>query len=377
MILLGENRGALSTIRSLGKKGIPVYVGGSRFLARACFSRYCRGRFTYPSFYFGIDKMHKAILKNVKKFQPDVILPSSYDTIYTVLSHLEEYEKYSKIVPNIGIDNLMKFYNKETMIKEAMRVGCPVPKTYFPADLNELRKIAGELPYPVLIKPRLSGGGKGIAKATKREELMKGYQKITIQEKTFNFDPERPVIQEFIYGQRYSVTGIFDRGRHKGSVVFENYRHYPTYGSPLLNMTVKNEEVRRTIVTMFEKLKWHGPFNVQCAVDPRDGMTKLFEINPRLWACIGSTIAAGLDVPQLAYKMALGEKIEEKNDYQLNQKHRWVMFGELFYLLRSRDRLKLLKNYHDFNNTVTDVEFTDPLPHLIQLLDLIVNRQVI
>jgi alkanesulfonate monooxygenase SsuD/methylene tetrahydromethanopterin reductase-like flavin-dependent oxidoreductase (luciferase family) len=49
LILDGNTRSALAATRSLGKKGVPVVVGGetSRTLAGA--SRYCNESFTYPS----------------------------------------------------------------------------------------------------------------------------------------------------------------------------------------------------------------------------------------------------------------------------------------------------------------------------------------
>lgn len=377
MVLMGENRGPLATVRSLGKLGIPIYVGASRFLSRSLYSKYTKKRFLYPSAHFGIDQMHKGILKQVKKLKPDVLLTFGSDTTRTVLTHLKEYEKYTKVVPNIGLEKFELLDDKETMIQEAMKVKCPVPKTYFPKNITELKKIAPQLPYPVLIKLRISSGGKGMVKAHNSKQLIKLYQNTINQEKKYQYDPTRPTIQEFIDGERHSVTGVFNKGKLVGNVVFYNHKHYPEYGSPILNETVRNENVRQAMIKMFEDLNWHGPANCQCIYDPRDKKTKLLEINPRLWACTGSTIAAGVNAPYLLYQMALGQDPKPSSKYKINQKYRWILFGELFYLLQNKKKWQNIKDYFNFKNTKSDIDLLDPLPHIIQILDLIINKQIV
>lgn len=378
MVLMGEHRGALSIVRALGKKGILIYVGSPNTLCRSRFSKYCKKGFTYSSPYgHGAEKTHKDILKNVKKYKPEVLFTLGTITSYVVFKYQGEYEKYCNVIPNMGFKKFDFFNHKEKWIKEAIRVGYPVPKTYNPKKLSDVKNLSKKIDYPVLIKPRLSCGGSGIVKIFDANELIKEYKRLSSGKKYFYYDPARPLIQDFVPGKRYTVTGIFNKGKEIASVVFENFRHYPEYGSPLLNKTVRNERVRKTIIGMFKKMKWHGPFSVQCAIDLRDGKPKLFDINPRLWSCIGSTVAAGVNVPYIAFKMALGEKVDKVPDYKLNRKFRWMLFGELAYFMKSRNKLKLLRSYMDFYKTKTDVDIKDPLPHLMQFADMIKSRQVL
>ncbi len=377
MVLMGENRGALSAVRSLGKRGIPVFVGGTRLLSRSLYSRYCKKGFVYPSPHFGMEKMHKVILKNVKKLRPDVLLPFGTVTTSIVLNNQDEYKKYCKIITSVSQERFRVMNDKESLIKEAMKFGCDVPKTYFPENISELQSISKKLNYPVLIKPRLSSGGRGIVKAFSPEELVKLYRHTIIQKKKLDFNPEKPIIQEFIIGQRYTVPVIFVKGKEIASLVFKNCRHYPIYGSPTLNKTVINEKVRNDMVNLFKKFKWNGAANAQCIVDVRDNITKMFEINPSLWACTGSTIAAGIDVPYIMYKMALGDPLGVINDYKANQDFRWILFGDIAYFLKSENKLSICHDFFKFSNTKTDIDLKDPLPHIAQIFDLIVNKQIV
>ena len=111
-------------------------------------------------------------------------------------------------------------------------------------------------------------------------------------------------------------------------------------------------------------------------IDPRDNIPKMIEINPRLPGTTESSIVAGMDFPYMLYKMALGERIRSTYRYKLNRKFRWLLFAELFYLLKTRNKLAILKRYTDFRNTRTEIDFADIKPHIIQFLGLLVNRQV-
>jgi len=375
MVLMGENKAALGVVRALGKRGIQVFVGGNQLLSRALYSKYCKGGFIYSHYRLGIEKMHKEILKNVKKFKPEVLFPIWEDTTHVVLKHIDEYEKYCKVSPSIGFKRFKLFNNKESTYKEAMRVGCPIPKTYFPKSIDEVKKLSSKISYPVLIKPRVSSFGCGIVKVFSANELLKMYKYISNKKKGFCFDFENPIIQEFVLGEKHTVTVIFNKGKEIGSTVFKNYRYYPVFGNPLLNETVINEKVRVPIVNLFKKLNWNGPASVQCIIDSKDQRTKLFEINPRIWSHIESTIAAGIDVPYLLYNMALGNKVNKITKYKVNQKFRYVLFGELFYLLTVKKKLSLLRDYLRFKNTKTEIDFRDIKPHLIHFLGLIIKKQ--
>ena len=60
-------------------------------------------------------------------------------------------------------------------------------------------------------------------------------------------------------------------------------------------------------LTLLRGLGCHGPSQVEFERDPRDGVFKLIEVNPRLWQWHGLTGACGVDVALTAYRDLVGE----------------------------------------------------------------------
>jgi predicted ATP-grasp superfamily ATP-dependent carboligase len=379
MLLNGENRAGLGTARSFGKKGIPVFAGGCRVLSRTLYSKYCRRRFVYSSSSFGIERMHEDILRNVKKFQPDVLFPLFSDTTYAVLKHLDEYEKYCRVIPTLDFKRYCIFIDKKGLLKEARKVGTNTAKTFYPKNLDSVKELSAKLNYPVLIKPRIGQLAQGIVKVSSPSELTQKYLQVSSQRSSdFAYDPRTPTIQEFVPGDISTVYVLFEKGRHIASMVCRFERVYPVpYGAQLTNSTQQNEELRSLAVTMFRKLRWHGAANCHFIKDERDNTYKLIEINPRIWGTVESSIEAGVDFPYMMYRMALGEKIRETTQYKLGQTFRWILFGEFAYLLKSSKKLATFRNYLRFKNTKTEIDVTDAVPHVMHFLDLLINKSVL
>jgi len=371
ILLNGENRGALAIVRALGKRGIPVIVGGNKKVSRACYSKYCFSRFFYPKNY---KKMHKCILSEVKKNKSAVLFPLFSDTVSMVLKKKRIYEEYCKIIPLSNYNKYSVFNDKETQIRQCVDIGCKVPITYFPdkIDKNLLKKIK----YPVLIKPRIASGGRGIVKANTQEELNCLYRKIKNKKQiTAEYDTRKPIIQEFLKSATtFTVYVLFNKGKHIMSLVCENYRHYPIrFGPPIQSISVENKIVQKEAINMFTKLEWHDPANVHYITDK--GIPKMIEINPRLWATVESSINAGLDFPYILYKMALGEKYTIPRSIP-KKEFRWILFGELFYLINTKNKIKVLKDYFR-KPSGSDIDLHDLFPHIIHFFDLLLNKQVL
>src|SRR5205085_11313676 len=60
-------------------------------------------------------------------------------------------------------------------------------------------------------------------------------------------------------------------------------------------------------LALLRALRFHGIAQVEFKRDPRDGVFKLIEVNPRLWEWHGLAAACGVDLPRIAYLDAIGE----------------------------------------------------------------------
>lgn len=378
MVLMGENRSALSVTRALGELGIPVYVGSSRFLSRSAFSKYCKKSFIYASPHKNSpEREHMGILRYVKKLRPDVLFPISSYTSDIVLKHAAEYKKYCKVIANLGFDKFNRFEDKAFQMKTARKFGYGIPKTYFPKNIEEVKKISKKIRHPVLIKPRRSTMGVGIIEVSDPKQLVSEYKKSISQRKNYWFDPTYPIIQELIEGQKFFIYGVFNKGKPIANVFMNNFRIYPKWGNPMITISAENKRVVNRTVSLMKKIRWHGPFCLQGAIDKKDRKEKLFEINPRLGGTVGGAIASGINIPLILFRMALGEKVKEVKNYKKGQKYRTMQFGELAYFFQSKNKFPTFKEYFSFENTMTDISFKDPLPNIIRFIDLVVNRAIL
>mgnify|MGYP001573386326 CR=1 FL=1 len=366
MVLQGENRGSLAITRSLGKRKIKVFVGSGHRLSMSAYSKYCHRAFYYRLYdHHNTEKTHNEILANIRKYRPDVLFTINNLTTYIVLKHLKEYEKYCNVIPNVGFEKFTKFSDKATQLELAKKAGCPIPKTLVQKCKDDISSIAERAQYPVLLKPIFSAAGRGIIKVNNVAELTRSMERLNSLPKTFYYDSTKVLVQEYIPGTVYTVAGFFYRGNEIACVVFENLLHISEFGQPVINKTVEQPRLRKIVIDMLSKFKWHGPFNIQMVFDQREDTFKLLDFNPRLWAPLESTIRAGIDAPFLLYQMALGKKVEKIDHYTLNQTFRFSLWWEIPFLFRATNRFDL---FAYLRGVQTDFDRKDPLPHGVHLL---------
>ncbi|MDX2447266.1 MAG: ATP-grasp domain-containing protein [Desulfobacterales bacterium] len=363
----GHWRKTLAAVRALGQNHIRVTVGESTRLSMAAFSRYCHRQTTYPSPRLSshnfLDFMHDLLAK--KPFR--MLLPMEEDTTYLLSGHLDTFSRltYLPIPPK---DKLTRVRNKANIIRLAEQLGIPVPRTWHIQDLSQLDGIANILPYPVVIKPQVSSGAVGVAYPKNQKELKKTYQTIHQQ---FPF----PMIQEFIprEGNGYGASFLFDeQSSLKAGFVHKRLREYPvTGGASTLRVSIRHDDIYDMARTLLEKIGWFGVAMVEFKVDPRDGLPKLMEINPRFWGSLSLAIHAGVNFPLLLHKMAMGEHFDPVETYRSGIACRWLIPGDLLHFIFNPNRSRIMHDFFRFNarNTFYDILSTqDPIPAIIKIL---------
>jgi len=110
---------------------------------------------------------------------------------------------------------------------------------------------------------------------------------------------------------------------------------------------------------------------VEFKLDPRDGLPKLMEVNPRFWGSLSLAITAGVNFPYLLYRMSRGEKFQPVKNYQIGKKSRWLLPGDILHFIHHPQRSRLTSEFFNFwdANTVYDIiSLKDPLPTLARIL---------
>lgn len=94
-------------------------------------------------------------------------------------------------------------------------------------------------------------------------------------------------------------------------------------------------------IRLLRELNWYGLAMVEFKVDPRDGVPKLMEINPKLWGSLNLAIASGVDFPALLYRLAVDGDVRPVFDYQVGVRCRFLLADSLHFLANPhRFRLK-------------------------------------
>lgn len=311
-VITGGDFQALGVLRTLARKDIPIILLDSDH----CISRYSRFKKKFfksprPSeeesyLNFLIDLAKK------EKIHGWVIFPNSDEVVYILSKHKDVLEEFYRI-PTPRWEVIQNVYIKENTYQVAEKYKIPIPKTYYPKDLEELLKL--DLEFPVVIKPSIRDYfyNKVKIKAIRinnREELIKTYQWVCSI-----ISPSQILIQEFIPGgpkHLYSFCPFFKNGKVVTSIMARRPRQHPMdfgHASTYVEL-VDIPEIQKISEKFLSLIGYYGIAEVEFMRHPQNGEYKLLEVNPRVWGWHSLAIAAGVDLPYFLYQDMIGEKIE-------------------------------------------------------------------
>ena len=209
-----------------------------------------------------------------------------------------------------------------------------------------MEKIGNETEFPLVIKPKLSCGSRGIVYVHTKNELLENYKRIHA---IYPF----PMIQEFIPpgGNAYGVFLLFNKDAEPRAVfAHKRLREFPVNGGPsTLRESVHKPDLVNVSIKLLKALNWYGVAMVEFKEDPRDGQCKLMEINPRFWGSLPLSILAGVDFPYLLYKMAVNGDVEPVMNYPEGVRCRWLLLGDTLHFLTNPNRFKMDPSFFNFS----------------------------
>ncbi len=336
LILDGQQRNVLSCVRSLAKAGHETTVGSFRKDALCFSSRYTGRTWHYPDPSENSALFWDALLEELKARAYDLVLPFIDVTTRVIVENQEEIRKHAPIlVPPIEQFHLA--FDKALTFQLAQSLQIPAPVTCYPETLDEAVASTDKTGFPVVIKPRQSSGSRGLNIVRRPQDFPEIFSRV--HEKY-----PRPILQEFIPLQdAVGFVALYDsRTRLMACCQHRRLHEFPLSGGPsTLRETISDKRLTDFGTTILEKLRWTGPAMVEFRVDARDGIPKLMEINPRLWGSIALHIAAGINFPDLIYKLANDIAFAPQHDYHVGTRAKWLLPGEILYFLASLKKGKI------------------------------------
>lgn len=362
-----DDRITLCAIRSLAAEGIEVSVGGDRFAGRAFFSRYTHKKFRYPHPSIDPQGFLERLFRCTEEENFDVVLPTSDYTIGKLVERQEYITGRAKIpIPSSRALNL--FRDKFKTIELARELGIRTPKTYACESARKLPPLLASLEYPLIIKPRKSTGGIGLFRLEKPTDLpTRFFQSSTISDSVF--DLQRLLVQEYIPGQVHDVCLLFNRGEPRAVLTQKRLKMYPAKGGVgIYNITSDEPDLKEQAIALLKAAQWHGPAQVEFKQNP-GGHPYLMEVNGRFWGTLDLAVAAGINFPLLACRMAMDGDIAPVTSYKIGLHFRWpAPYG----LLHAAETGKWLRTFWEFfyphPGLKSDLRISDPMPFIAETL---------
>jgi predicted ATP-grasp superfamily ATP-dependent carboligase len=305
-VLIGGDYRALGTVRSLGRRGIPVCVITDEHLL-AGLSRYVRYRFKWPA----TDQL--AFLAGLadRGLAGWTIFPSGDESAaFVSQNHCSLSRHFVLTTPPWPAFQWL--YNKRLTNQLASDAGVPCPATLYPSNRNDLETL--ECPFPILLKPSRKHQPSRFTRdkawlVNNRSELLARYD-----EACTLIRADSIMLQDLIPGdggRQFSFAALCEKGEPLASLVAIRWRQHPIdFGqSSSFVETVEEPDVERLAGIVLRRLRFTGLVEVEFKYDPRDNQFKLLDINPRIWGWHTLGAAAGLDFSYLAWQLANGHRI--------------------------------------------------------------------
>lgn len=372
MILItgASRRACLTIVRSLGRKGLKVCVGDHVSSATTFLSKYCSEKFLYPNPQKNPKGYFDAILSKIKTGKYEVLMPVHDFEIFPLLKNKEKIETYCRL-PFVDFETFMKTVNKHVTLEIARSVGTKIPETHRPYTINDVRSIAKDIQYPVVIKPISQTIWSFETCAKTRYVTEKNYAHSKKDLLAF-FDGTKHVdeylIQEYIPGRGAGVAYLFNNGQMRAFFCYTRIREYPITGGPsTLRMSIKHMGMMKAGKRILERLRWHGVAMVEFKII--EGNYPVFmEINGRFWGSLALAYHSNVDFPYLLYRMAVDGDINKVEDYKTGVVCRWLIPGDclnFYFRLKTEceDNVHVFREFFRFRNMHYDyIDPDDPLP---------------
>ena len=249
----------------------------------------------------------------IKKERPDGIL-LSFGGQTALNCGVELYrngilDKYNVKVLGTPVQAIIDTEDRELFVEKLDEIGVKTIKSEACENMEQARKAAAELGYPVIIRAAYALGGLGSGFADNEEELVK------IAEKAFSFSPQ-VLVEKSLKGWKEIEYGVV-RDRYDNCITVCNMENFDPLGihtgesiviAP--SQTLTNSEyhkLRALAIKIIRHIGIVGECNVQYAFDPQSEDYRVIEVNARLSRSSAlASKATGYPLAFVAAKLGMG-----------------------------------------------------------------------
>ena len=260
------------------------------------------------------------------------------DTLLPRLEYIHSKEKLDVIIPNFDAE-LFPFIKLEKKLQAmgirmflptlhqfeerqkvnlsdfGIKYGIKAPRSRVLYDMSTIYSLTSEFSFPVIVKGKFYDA----SVAYSLEQVRNYYNKISAKWGL------PIIIQEFIHGTEFNVTGLGD-GKGKTIAAIPMRKQYITdkgWGG----ISISDEKMLELTRHFLKVTKWRGGFELELMKN-KDNELYLLEINPRLPAWIYLSVGVGRNIPEALVNLALGKKVEPFSEFKIGKmfvRYSWDM----------------------------------------------------
>jgi predicted ATP-grasp superfamily ATP-dependent carboligase len=339
IVLDGNQRSALASVRSLGRREVPVLVGEAHGRSLAAASRFCTASLIYPDPAKSPAAFVEWLQEIGRRYPGAILMPMTDLTVPLVLQAQPHLQELRTALPSL--QSYDSASDKLRLFELAQAAGVRVPQTAVISRTTAAALGDRSFRYPVVVKPRHSSVrlATGVVKRTVRYAHNLGDLRRIASEQLVD-DTDELLLQEYVTGFGAGVFGLYERGHPTFFFAHRRLREKPPSGgvSVLCESVAASAEGMDAARRILDPLAWHGVAMVEFKVDAQ-GRWWLIEINARFWGSLQLAVDCGADFPWFVYQLAAGNKLDVPATYACGKQLRWWLgdLDNLYAQLKSRE----------------------------------------
>ncbi len=311
-VVVGGDHPGLGIARSLGRRGIPVYILDDQYCVSS-FSRYATKVIRVESI-LDERKTVDAVLEVGQRYNLRnwILFPTRDENVAAFSRYRSELAPFFRVTTGEW-DSIEWAWDKKKTYDLAERLNIPCPKTFVLKSAEELPTLFDRL--PLAIKPAVKENffyatGDKAWRANTPEQLVSLYEKASKQIRA-----EEILIQEIIPGggnEQYSYCAFARHGVPCCTLTARRARQHPReFGRAATYVeTIEAPEIVEFSERFLRAIDYHGVVEIEYKRDPRDGQYKLLDVNARTWGFHSIGSVSGVDFPYIVYADQMGSTIE-------------------------------------------------------------------
>lgn len=298
------------------------------------------------------------------------IMSGTYDFVLSMLERSTKilaanYDRYSQHT-SLCCPRLVQFMracDKQETMEICMNNDIPCPVTR--RQTEDLQAFIDRVGFPVVVKPREGSGSIGF-------RIVRSQDNLDALLASGKLVPSEFVIQEYIPQDdtQYGVHMLLDDTMSvKLSVCAEKARWYPLDGgASCCSRTVHDPVQISDCMRLLKAMQWRGYCQVDLIADPRDGVSKVMEINGRISASVKMCHIAGQRVVPQLLELALGRPVRTYSEYEENLCLRYMQ-TDILWFLKSPKRFHVNPSWFRLRKTGDQIiSWRDPWPFFVYSL---------